>query len=258
MNHLREISDSPQPCTACSLAGLRLRAARPHAGARLHDPTHDRAPRPHPHPPPKSATTEVAGADPRALLGVGSVEPTAAVCWPWDSVPLLRHRHVLLKWAKTTSHDGAVSPSRRAAPSRFVTSSVGCFGPFPGLLSGCAPFYLTGGDGADWEATCRPSTAGPPRAFGQGPSSLGQAESRQEPPNLRSKLAKGSLPQGTAPLLQTPCYSIVPNTEICPQQPILMLPARPQGAGFASETRVSIALCWVSLLLEDIKPPFVF
>lgn len=103
---------------------------------------------PRPHPPPRSAATEVTGVGPWALLGAGSVEPTAAVCQPWDSVPSLRHGLLLLNWAKTTSwpHGGAVSPSRRAVPSGLVTRPLGRFGPSPGLRSGCAPFSHAGGD----------------------------------------------------------------------------------------------------------------
>lgn len=169
---------------------------------------------PHPHPPPRSATTEVTGVGPWALLGAGSVEPTAAVCQPWDSVPSLTHGLVLLNWAKTTSwpHGGAVSPSRRAVSSWLVTHPLGRFGPSPGLLSGCAPFSHAGGDregrGAPAVQDHRQPLGGrlPPRAE--------QRAGRTPQPEV--KAGKGIAAPGHPPLLQTPGYAVVPNTEICP------------------------------------------
>lgn len=96
LNHVGEIFAPPSPSCAQPVLspGCSSMLPGPMQGLRRQprDRTRDHVPHscPRPHPPPRSATTEVAGADPWALLGAGSAEPTAGVCRPRDSVPSLR------------------------------------------------------------------------------------------------------------------------------------------------------------------------
>lgn len=90
--------------------------------------------------------------------------------------------------------------------------------------------------------------------MGQAPQDSPESLGRHLPPPPSEQRA-GSTP---SPEVKAGKGITSPRTEICPQRLILLLPAGPQGADFASETRVSVTLCWVSQLLEDVKPLFTF
>lgn len=157
-----------------------------------------------------------------------------------------------MKWAKTTSwpHAGAVSPSRRAVPSGFLTPPLGYFGPLPGLLSGCAPFCLTDGAGAVQGALQDHLWAG---TFFPGPSREWAGTPKPEVKSGKGDHCLRALLAFSRPRV----IPLSPKPRFAHKRPIPMLLAKPQGAGFASETRVSITFCWVSWLLEDSKLLFV-